>query len=68
MLLGSGGCSLYGGFKKQMGSSSFLRLSRSSPWGGGPAHRQVWVLVSLGVRDSCVPQDGTWLRQAQHKA
>lgn len=57
----SGGCSLYGGFKKLIGTSSFPTGVQKQPFRGtGPP--QVHVLVSLGVEDSSVPQDGTWLK------
>lgn len=57
----SGGCSLSGGFKKLIGTRTFPTGLQKQPFRGtGPP--QVCVLVSLGVRDSRVPQDGTWLR------
>lgn len=55
----SGGCCLYSRLKKPIGTSSFWPPETTLR---GPGPPQGGVLVSPGVEDSRVPQDGTWLK------
>lgn len=52
---------LGGGCKKLVGSSSFPTCHQKEPF-GGPGPPQGCVLVSRGVEDTRVPQDGTRLK------